>query len=307
MIRPDLTLAVYHAWPHPSVSAWALSLHVTRQTLNARLGAAHFATARVVLDVFSAAEIAIRCAIGYRIRQIAEIMGRLDDRSLRRRMKLIGARPEQFRDEADFRALIPLIVEGKPNGLTPRPPKADVVHGIPTSAPAFHPCHSLTSSVRTLPFPLLLVPPQISTLLPPVWSSSAEPRLGEWIAMVFFASARRSTHDARHPHRSEASPPRLRRSPHVQQAFHSNALVVFDGRHYYTLASPVAIDLWISLEKAQSIQDLITYVHERYEAPSDLIERDTARLLAYLQAQSLVLPVDSRGTVIAPHRWWWPW
>jgi hypothetical protein len=111
VIQPDLTLAAYHAWPHPSVSAWALSLHVTRQALNARLGAAHFATARVVLDVFSAAEIAIRCAIGYRIRHIAEIMGRLDDRSLRRRMRLLGARPEQLRDESDFRALIPLIVE----------------------------------------------------------------------------------------------------------------------------------------------------------------------------------------------------
>lgn len=125
--------------------------------------------------------------------------------------------------------------------------------------------------------------------------------------MFFFTSAGRSTRDAGHPHRSEVSPPRFRRSPHVQQVFHSNALVVFDGRSYYTITNPVAIDLWVSLEKAQSIQDLVAYIHERYEAPFDIIERDTARLLAYLQAQSLVLPVDSRGTVIAPHRRWRPW
>jgi hypothetical protein len=109
-IQPDLTLAAYHAWPHPSVAAWALSLHVTRQALNSRLEAAHLATASVVLDAFSAAEIAIRCAMGSSLRHIAAAMGRLDDRSLRRRLKRLWVRPEQLRDEADFRALLPRIL-----------------------------------------------------------------------------------------------------------------------------------------------------------------------------------------------------
>lgn len=110
-IQPDLTLAAYHAWPHPSVARWARSLHVTRQALNARLEAAQVTTASVVLDVFSAAEIAIRCAKGLRLRQIAAGMGRLDDRSLRRRLKRLSAKPEQLRDEADFRALLPRILQ----------------------------------------------------------------------------------------------------------------------------------------------------------------------------------------------------
>jgi hypothetical protein len=110
-IQPELTLGAYHAWPHPSVQAWAESLRVTRQALNARLGAAHYASARVVLDCFSAAEIAIRCTLGTRLKYVAAAMGRLDDRSLRRRLGRLGCRPEQLRDESDFRALIPRIVE----------------------------------------------------------------------------------------------------------------------------------------------------------------------------------------------------
>jgi len=127
-IQPDLTLAVYHAWSRPSVYAWADSLRVTRQALNARLGAAHCATASVVMDSFSAAEIAIRCARGIRLKHIAAAMGRLDDRSLRRRLGKLGCKPEELRDEADFRALIPRIVEmvGRRGA------------GVSSSAPSFH-------------------------------------------------------------------------------------------------------------------------------------------------------------------------
>ena len=110
-IQPELTLGAYHAWPHPSVQAWAETLRVTRQALNARLGAAHYAPASVVMDCFSAAEIAIRCTLGTRLKHIAAAMGRLDDRSLRRRLGRLGCKPEQLRDEADFRTLIPRIVE----------------------------------------------------------------------------------------------------------------------------------------------------------------------------------------------------
>jgi hypothetical protein len=110
-IQPDLTLAAYHAWPNPSVHAWADSLQLTRQALNVRLGAAEYAPASVVMDYFSAAEIAIRCSLGIRLRDIAAAMGRLDDRSLRRRLGRLGCKPEQLRDEADFRALLPRIAE----------------------------------------------------------------------------------------------------------------------------------------------------------------------------------------------------
>jgi hypothetical protein len=108
-IQPALTLAVYQAWPWPSVSAWAGTLNLTRQALNTRLGAAGCATASAVMDAFSAAEIAFRCTLGMRLRDIAASMGRLDDRSLRRRLAGLGCRRDQLRDEADFRALIPRV------------------------------------------------------------------------------------------------------------------------------------------------------------------------------------------------------
>jgi hypothetical protein len=111
-IQPELTLAAYRAWPAPGVRAWAESLKLTRQALNRRLGAAHYATASVVMDHFSAAEIAIRLTLGMRLRNIAAAMGRPDERSLRRRLAQLGTRPEHLRDEADFRALIPRIATG---------------------------------------------------------------------------------------------------------------------------------------------------------------------------------------------------
>jgi hypothetical protein len=111
-IRPELTLAAYHAWPEPSVRAWAESLHLTRQALNRRLGAARYGTASIIMDHFSAAEIAIRVTLGMKLKDLAAEMGRLDERSLRRRLGLLRTRPEQLRDEADFRTLIPRISAG---------------------------------------------------------------------------------------------------------------------------------------------------------------------------------------------------
>jgi hypothetical protein len=111
-IQPELTLAAYHAWPRPSVQAWADSLGLTRQALNRRLGTAHFGTASLILHHFSAAEIAIRLTHGMRLRDIAAAMGRPDERSLRRRLARFGTGPEHLRDEADFRALIPRIAAG---------------------------------------------------------------------------------------------------------------------------------------------------------------------------------------------------
>jgi hypothetical protein len=108
-IQPELTLAAHHAWPNPSVRVWSESLGLTRQALDGRLKAAGYATARVVLDYFSAAEIAIRLTQGMRLRDIAAAMGRPDERSLRRRLDHIASKPEQLRDEADFRTLIPRI------------------------------------------------------------------------------------------------------------------------------------------------------------------------------------------------------
>ena len=112
LIQPELTLAVYHAWPDPRVQVWARALGLTRQALNRRLGAVHYEKASVVLDHFSAAEIAIRLTQGMRLKDIAAAMGRPDERSLRRRLARLDARPEFLRDEADFRALIPRIAAG---------------------------------------------------------------------------------------------------------------------------------------------------------------------------------------------------
>lgn len=111
-IQPELTLAVYHAWPQPSVQAWADALGVTRQALNRRLGTARFAKAGLILYHFSAAEIAIRLIAGVKLKAIATAMGRPDERSLRQRLARLRTRPEYLRDEADFRALIPRIAAG---------------------------------------------------------------------------------------------------------------------------------------------------------------------------------------------------
>ncbi len=112
LIQPELTLAVYHAWPDPRVQVWARALGLSRQALNRRLGAVRYQKASVVLDHFSAAEIAIRLTQGERLKDIATAMGRPDERSLRRRLARLGTRPEHLRDEADFRALIPRIGPG---------------------------------------------------------------------------------------------------------------------------------------------------------------------------------------------------
>jgi hypothetical protein len=108
-IQPELTLAVYHAWPHPSVHGWAGSLRLTRQALNRRLGQAGYQAASVIMDHFSAAEIAIRLTLGMRLRDIATAMSRPDERSLRRRLARLDSKPEHLRDEADFRTFIPRI------------------------------------------------------------------------------------------------------------------------------------------------------------------------------------------------------
>ena len=110
-IQPELVVAAYHAWPHPSVQTWADSMHVTHQALNARLSAAQCASAGIIMDCFSAAEIAIRCSRGCRLKVIAARMGWLDQRPLRRRLRLLDCKPSQLRDEADFRALIPRILD----------------------------------------------------------------------------------------------------------------------------------------------------------------------------------------------------
>lgn len=111
-IQPELTLAAYHAWPRPSVQDWAATVGLTRQALNRRLAAAHLHEARLVLGFFSASEIAIRLTRGFRFKDLAAEMGRPDERSLRRRLALLGVRPELLRDEADFRALIPRVAAG---------------------------------------------------------------------------------------------------------------------------------------------------------------------------------------------------
>lgn len=111
-IQPELTLGVYHAWPHPNVAAWAATVGITRQALNRRLGMAGLHEASVVLQYFTAAEIAIRLTRGLRLREIAAAMGRPDERSLRRRLVLLRVKAESLRDEADFRALIPRVAAG---------------------------------------------------------------------------------------------------------------------------------------------------------------------------------------------------
>ena len=112
MIQPELTLAAFHAWPRPSVESWAESLGLTRQALNRRLVGARLVTASLVLQHFSAAEIATRLIYGARLKDIAAAMGRPDERSLRRRLARLGARPEQLKDEADFRALVQRVAAG---------------------------------------------------------------------------------------------------------------------------------------------------------------------------------------------------
>lgn len=111
IIQPDLTVGAYLAWPRPSVDAWAESLQITRQVLNARLACAGFAAAGAVLDCFNAAEIAIRCTHGMKLKQIAMAMGRLDDRALRRRLGRLRCCPDDLRSERDFAGILPRMAE----------------------------------------------------------------------------------------------------------------------------------------------------------------------------------------------------
>ena len=111
IIQPDLTVGAYHAWPRPSVDTWAESLQITRQALNTRLACSGFAPAGAVLDCFNAAEIAIRCTHGMKLKQIAMAMGRLDDRALRRRLERLRCCPEDLRSERDFAGILPRMAE----------------------------------------------------------------------------------------------------------------------------------------------------------------------------------------------------
>ena len=111
VVQPELTMGAFHAWPRPSVGAWSKALQLSPQALNARLRGSGCATARVVLDSFTAAEIAFRCSSGIKLKDLAAVMGRSDDRPLRRRLHTLSCRPEHLRDDADFRGLLPRIVE----------------------------------------------------------------------------------------------------------------------------------------------------------------------------------------------------
>jgi len=82
--------------------------------------------------------------------------------------------------------------------------------------------------------------------------------------------------------------PRFRRSPRVQQAEQAGTVVLFDGARYYTLPNEVATDLWSLLAAPRSADDMVSLLHQQYEAPREVIASDVSTLLKLLCRARLV-------------------
>lgn len=88
--------------------------------------------------------------------------------------------------------------------------------------------------------------------------------------------------------------PRFRRSPRVQQAEQAGTVVLFDGARYYTLPNEVATDLWLLLAAPRSADELVSLLHQQYEAPREVIASDVSTQLKLLCRARLVIEEPTR-------------
>jgi hypothetical protein len=98
---------------------------------------------------------------------------------------------------------------------------------------------------------------------------------------------------------------RFGRAPHVMQAEHAGTIVLFDGKKYYTLPNEAACDLWLLLAEPRSADELVSRLHEQYDATRDLIAADVAAQLLRLRQEQLVIETRPDGRPVLPRRRWW--
>jgi coenzyme PQQ synthesis protein D (PqqD) len=95
------------------------------------------------------------------------------------------------------------------------------------------------------------------------------------------------------------------RAPHIGQAEQAGAIMLFDGEQYYTLANDTANELWAFLADPRSAEELVERIHDRFDAPRDVIAKDIAAQLELLRRQGLVLAVSQHGERVTRRRPWW--
>jgi hypothetical protein len=98
---------------------------------------------------------------------------------------------------------------------------------------------------------------------------------------------------------------RFTRAPHVLQAEQAGAVVLFDGRKYFTLSNETAVKLWSLLIEPRSVEELADRMHQWYDAPREVIARDVAAQLQLLSRERLVIEAGAGATPGRTARQWW--
>jgi hypothetical protein len=102
---------------------------------------------------------------------------------------------------------------------------------------------------------------------------------------------------------------RFRRAAHVDHVESAGTTVLFDKRTYYTSSGVTANDLWALLAEVRTVEEIVTWIHEAYDAPLDVIARDVAAQLDSLAKQGLVVEIGTDRERDLTHlpEWWRPW
>lgn len=98
---------------------------------------------------------------------------------------------------------------------------------------------------------------------------------------------------------------RYQRAPHVEQAEHAGTVILFDKRAYFTLPEGVAADVWALLAHARSLDELVSRLHDEYDAPREVIAADVSELLERLRRARLVKVLGMDGNPVPERRTWW--
>lgn len=90
-------------------------------------------------------------------------------------------------------------------------------------------------------------------------------------------------------------------NPHViSETIQGEVIVIhLDTGTYYSLRDAGA-EIWGSVEKGESTEEIVDSLGERYEASRDELADATTRLLSELEAEGLVASVDAETNGVAP-------
>lgn len=98
---------------------------------------------------------------------------------------------------------------------------------------------------------------------------------------------------------------RYKRALRVEQAEHAGTVILFDKREYFTLPEGVATEVWALLAQARSLDELVAWLQDQYDAPRGVIEADVAELLEQLRRARLIDAVGPDGRRLPEPRAWW--